>query len=126
MFRNNESMRLVVDDDATLARLMAARLEWEGLRTIIAESGHAALQIFATERIDVVLTDLEMPNGDGIWLTREIRKIADTPVILLTGHREDHRREIRNLHDVTVIRKPVASIDVALAVEADLERRRAC
>ena len=124
MLRDIDPLILVVDDDPTLVRMIVTRLDWHGLRSITAESGNTALQIFEAERIDLVVTDVEMPDGDGISLTRAIRKISSAPVILLTGHRDEYRRELRNLEDVTVLKKPIPSIDIALAVEAGIERSR--
>ncbi|WP_372613768.1 two-component system response regulator GlrR [Halomonas sp.] len=78
---------LLVDDDASLLKLLGMRLESRGYRVTTAESGRQALKALETDRPDLVLTDLRMDEMDGLALFREIqRRIPGLAVILLTAH----------------------------------------
>lgn len=78
---------LLVDDDESLLRLMAIRLQGEGYEVQTAESGKDALRLLNTLNVDVVLSDLRMPGLDGLSLFEEIMAIGkDIPVILMTAH----------------------------------------
>ncbi|AKU10823.1 two-component transcriptional regulator [Azoarcus sp. CIB] len=78
---------LVVDDDADLLRLLSMRLRASGYRVSTAESAEAALACLAVERFGLVLSDVRLPDRDGLVLFEEIRQTWPAlPVILLTAH----------------------------------------
>ncbi|MBU9809635.1 two-component system response regulator GlrR [Rahnella sp. C60] len=78
---------LLVDDDASLLKLLGMRLTSEGFRVTTAESGAEALRVLHRERIDLVLSDLRMDEMDGMALFAEIQKFQPgMPVIILTAH----------------------------------------
>jgi CheY-like chemotaxis protein len=81
--------KILVVDDAPVDQLLVGRLleKCEGLTPIYASNGREALTLIVQEEPDLVLTDLQMPEMNGLELVREIRaKHADTPVILMTAH----------------------------------------
>lgn len=78
---------LTVDDDPTLLRLIGILLREEGFRVLAAESGEQALALLATEKPDLVVTDLRMGGMDGLALFDAIRRhYPFLPVIILTAH----------------------------------------
>lgn len=78
---------LLVDDDASLLRLLGMRLESRGYRVTTAESGPEALRKLEAERPDIVLSDLRMDEMDGLALFQAIqREVPGLPVIILTAH----------------------------------------
>ena len=78
---------LVVDDDATLLKLLVLRLEKEGFIVIEAASGEAAIASLAVEVPDLVITDMRMGGMDGMALFAAInRRHPSLPVIILTAH----------------------------------------
>lgn len=78
---------LVVDDDVDLLRLLSMRLTANGYRVTTADSAEAALARLAVERPDLVISDVRLPDRDGLALFDEIRRQhASLPVILLTAH----------------------------------------
>jgi two-component system, chemotaxis family, sensor kinase CheA len=87
---------LIVDDSVTSRALERSILEAAGFATLSAIDGAQALELLRFEHVDLVLTDVEMPEMDGFALTAEIRRdprLAQLPVILVTslsdpGHRE--------------------------------------
>ena len=78
---------LLVDDDRDLLRLLALRLEAAGYEVATAESGEAALGWLASDRPDLIITDLRMEGMDGMRLFEAVRaRDATLPVIILTAH----------------------------------------
>ncbi len=78
---------LVVDDERRMRRLLQVMLEQLGLESVPAENGTQALELFQSQGFDLVLTDLRMPDLDGIGLLAAIReRDPDVPVVVLTAH----------------------------------------
>ncbi len=79
---------LIVEDSATQAAALAVLLEREGFETVVARRAERALELLASERVDVVLSDVLMPGMDGYELCRRIKVVAEwaeIPVVLLTS-----------------------------------------
>jgi len=77
---------LVVDDDDFVRKVLPALLEAHQYDAEATDSPEKALEIIAQRRIDVVLTDYEMPGMNGIELTRVVREMSPhSTVILMTG-----------------------------------------
>ncbi|OYZ68457.1 MAG: two-component system response regulator GlrR [Methylophilaceae bacterium 17-43-7] len=78
---------LIVDDDPDILRLIDMRLQSAGYNTIKAHNGIAALATLAMQRPDLVITDLLMPELDGMALMEQLHQQHPTlPVIILTAH----------------------------------------
>ncbi len=85
---------LVVDDEARMRELLAEVLSWKGHRCITAGNGLEALKKADEEEIDAVVTDIVMPEMDGIALTKELsRRGHGIPVMVLTGHSKEYSEE---------------------------------
>jgi DNA-binding response OmpR family regulator len=81
---------LVAEDDAHLRQGLIDLLQAEGYQVLAAEDGAAALRVFATDRPDLVLLDVMMPEKSGFDVCREIRKEdARLPIIMLTAKGEE-------------------------------------
>lgn len=79
---------LVVDDEADLRTAIGDYLEFEGLNYIEARSGQDALKtVVENKNVKFVISDIKMPNGDGIFLLEELRKISPNlpHIVLITG-----------------------------------------
>ena len=77
---------LVVDDDRSSVDIITEVLKREGHQLFIADGGRAAIQILERKRIDLVITDLQMPDMNGISLLKHISsQHIHTQVIILTG-----------------------------------------
>lgn len=79
---------LVVDDDQNINELIRMYLDKEGYQVIQAYDGEQAMELFQSEAPVLVVLDLMLPKMDGLSLCREIRKISDIPVIMLTAKGE--------------------------------------
>lgn len=77
---------LVVDDLPAVRVAMAAALNAAGHKVTLASSGNEALSQIEAERFDVIVTDIWMPEGDGLRLIKGLRDRSDPPrVIAITG-----------------------------------------
>ena len=93
---------LVVDDEPAVRDVLREALEAEGCEVVVAESGEMALELYdaAEGSIDIVFTDIGMPEMSGWELAREIRKRSDTiPLAIVSGWADaiscDDRQAIR-------------------------------
>jgi len=85
---------LVVDDNENIREVLAVILSGSGYRCESAKNGLDAMERVRQSRFDAVVTDLEMPEMDGIALTREIRQqFSSLPVMVMTGHSDEEYRE---------------------------------
>lgn len=82
---------LIVDDDRTLADVIAFTFKREGFEVILAEDGEAAYRRWQDDAPDLILLDVNLPKQDGFTVCQRIRKESDIPIILLTvrGDEED-------------------------------------
>jgi len=88
---------LVVDDSPLTRELLVQLLESVGYQMLQAEDGAQALQVLGRESVDLVVTDLEMPNIDGFELTRRLKShptLRALPVVIVTtrGSEADRKR----------------------------------
>ena len=79
---------LVVDDDRNICELIRLYLEKEGFAVTLAHDGQAALTLFKESTPSVVLLDIMLPKMDGFQVCREIRRISNIPIIMLTAKGE--------------------------------------
>jgi len=76
---------LVVDDEASIRRILETRLKMVGYEVITAADGEEAVEAYQKHNPDLVILDVMMPKMDGYGVTREIRKTSETPIIILTA-----------------------------------------
>jgi two-component system response regulator AtoC len=78
---------LIADDEANLRRILAAQLQNDGYDVFEVGDGRAAIDALAEHHIDAVITDLRMPQVDGIGVLRHCQEhMPELPVILITAH----------------------------------------
>jgi DNA-binding response OmpR family regulator len=80
---------LVVDDELKIVKLVRDYLERAGFGVRVASDGKTALSLARTEKPDLIILDLGLPQLDGLDVTRELRKVSTVPVIMLTGRSEE-------------------------------------
>lgn len=81
----NKEKVLVVDDEASIRRILDTRLSMIGYSVITACDGEEALFLFRKETPNLVILDVMMPKLDGYGVCQEIRKTSDVPIIMLTA-----------------------------------------
>lgn len=87
---------LVVDDSRTTRKFLTAVLKGGGYNVITAENGIEALERLSSINVDIIITDLNMPQMDGLEFIRTIRENDDyskIPILLLTTEGEDRGRK---------------------------------
>jgi len=86
---------LVVDDSATVRKFAAVSLRMQGFTVVTACDGMDALEKIPAQKIDLVITDLNMPNMDGFELIKALRETPqyhELPVIILTSLADEASR----------------------------------
>jgi PAS domain S-box-containing protein len=102
---------LVVDDDLGVCRSLRDVLVAEGCEVLVATDGLRALEILNRTSVDIVVSDVVMPDLDGYDLFMEVRRRGTTPVILMTGYYYDRdhvikRSRLEGLESV-IFKKPI-------------------
>ena len=109
---------LIAEDEVPLRDLLAELLVMEGYRVRCAVDGQEALELFAREVPDVVVSNITMPRMDGITLIHRLRDDGhDVPVVLVSAN-----DVTVNLPGVVLIAKPFDLDDIATAVERGIAR----
>ncbi len=108
---------LVVDDSIATRTLEKTLLESAGYTVLTASDGYKALDVLATNRCDVVISDVQMPNMDGIELTHTIKsrpQFSHLPVILITslGSDEDKARGLAAGADAYIVKKELTQSEL--------------
>jgi len=116
---------LIVEDDRTLADILAFTFVHEGYEVIQAYSGSDALQLWKDENPDLMVLDINIPSPDGFSVCKTIRRNNDTPIIFLSVRSE----EVDIIQGLEVgaddyITKPFSPRQLMARVEAVL--RRSC
>ena len=76
---------LVVDDEASIRRILETRLSMIGYQVVTASDGEEALEAFRRTSPDLVVLDVMMPKLDGYGVCQELRKESDVPIVMLTA-----------------------------------------
>lgn len=87
---------LLAEDTPFFARMTKGYLEWAGYDVLLAENGREALRLLASQPVDIVVSDIEMPVMDGLELVQTIRsdeKLRHLPVVALTSLNRPDQRE---------------------------------
>lgn len=79
---------LIVDDDENIVELIRMYFEKEGFSTVTANNGVKAVELFKSEAPSIVILDVMMPEMDGWQVCREIRRVSNIPIIMLTAKGE--------------------------------------
>jgi len=110
---------LVVEDDRELRELLRRMLEHSGFATVAASNGRKALHYLSAEPVALLITDMVMPDMDGIELLRVLQtERPELPVIALSGveNFNEYHRIAMHLGARAALRKPVTRADLTSAV----------
>jgi len=87
---------LTVDDTASMRQMISFTLNSVGHEVLQASDGREALNILQNKKVDLVITDVNMPNMDGITFVKSLRELNDykfTPILMLTTESQDTKRQ---------------------------------
>jgi two-component system cell cycle response regulator CpdR len=109
---------LLVEDDDVMREYLARALSRSGYAVEAVPSGEPALELLATERFDLLLTDVVMPGVDGIELARQAGEIAPAMrVMFITGFAAVTLKATSVRPDARVLSKPFHLRDLVLEVD---------
>ena len=114
---------LVVDDERQITRVLRTSLQSSGYEVTVASNGLEAFDLFRSVAPDLIITDLAMPEMSGIELTRAVRRISETPILVLSV-REQEIMKVAALDEGAddYITKPFSMPELLARVRANLRK----
>ena len=114
---------LIVDDEAQITRVLRTTLVAQRYEVRVANDGETALEIMKDWLPELVITDVSMPNMDGLALCRELRMRSDVPIIVLSV-KEDERTKVKalDLGADDYVTKPFNLNELLARIRAHLRR----
>jgi two-component system KDP operon response regulator KdpE len=115
---------LIVDDEEAIRDSLGQKLTRAGFNVTVAANGLEGLRAFHTERPDIVILDIVMPEMDGLTVCQRIREVAETPILMLSAQAvtEDEIVEGLNVGADEYLVKPVGGNVFVARVQALLRR----
>jgi len=122
----NRARILVVDDEPQLTRVLRTGLKSRGYDVRAAADGLAGFEAFNDWHPDLVITDLAMPNVDGLELCRRLRAVSQVPIIVLSAKGEEKTKvEALDLGADDYVTKPFGIDELLARIRASLRRANA-
>jgi two-component system KDP operon response regulator KdpE len=104
--------------------VLRTSMQSHGYEVDVAQDGLAAFKFFEQNPPDLVITDLSMPNMDGVELTRAIRRVSDIPILVLSVREQDaHKVLALDSGADDYVTKPFSTPELMARVRAHLRRR---
>src|SRR5437667_10102288 len=120
---NDKTRFLVVDDEPQLTRVLRTGLKSHGYDGRAAADGVGGFETFSDWHPDLVITDLAMPNMDGLELCRRVRAISQVPIIILSAKGEEKVKvEALDIGADDFVTKPFGIDELLARVRASLRR----
>src|ERR1700752_4943584 len=114
---------LVVDDEPQITRVFRTTLSAQGYDLRVANDGEMALEVMKDWAPDVVITDLAMPNLNGVELCRRIRQASQVPIIVLSVRNQDRAKvEALDAGADDYVTKPFSMNELLARIRAQLRR----
>jgi len=114
---------LVVDDETQIIRVMRRILSAHQYEIRTAGDGESGIEVFQSWMPDLVITDLQMPNVDGLELCRHLRKISAVPIIVLSVRNEEKAIvEALDAGADDYVTKPFGTNELLARIRANLRR----
>lgn len=116
---------LVIDDDISVRDLMKFQLDSEGFEVTAADCGVKGIEIVEENEFDIILTDLNLPDFDGIEMVRRCKEISpNTEIIMVTGYGSVEKAiEATKAGAFYYVEKPVEFEELLVLIEKAVERK---
>ncbi len=122
---NDKPRILVVDDEPQLTRVLRTGLTSHGFEVRAAADGVSGFEMFTDWRPDLIISDLAMPNMDGLELCRRLRNVSQVPIIILSAKGEEKTKvEALDIGADDFVTKPFGIDELLARVRASLRRAR--
>ena len=109
---------LCVDDEHDILELFKDEFIDCGHKVLEANNGVDAFEVFKSNRVDCIVSDIRMPGGDGVGLVKNVKSTgSDIPIFLVTGFSDYTSEELNGLGVEAVIFKPFDLEEVVTMVE---------
>lgn len=114
---------LVVEDDTEIARIMTDYLKRAGYEVNWASTGIEGLDDFKKDKYDLIIADIMMPQMDGFTLSKNIRMLSETPIILVSAkHADEDKIKGFRMGIDDYITKPFSLAELEIRIECLLKR----
>jgi len=114
---------LIVDDEKSIVDIVKFNLKKEGFDTIEAYDGEAAVRMAKSQKPDLILLDVMLPEMDGFTVCKEIRQTMNVPILMLTAKSDEVDRILGlELGADDYILKPFSNRELVARVKANLRR----
>lgn len=115
---------LVVDDERQIIRMLRASLQSSGYEVVTASNGVEGFEKFQSARPDLIITDLAMPEMNGLELTQAVRRVDGTPIIVLSV-RDTDVMKVKALDEGAddYLTKPFSTPELLARIRAQLRRK---
>ncbi len=118
-----DTLILIVDDEPSMIELLDYNLKREGYEVVAAKNGNEALAAFAGQPVSLIILDIMMPGPDGYDVCKEIRKISNVPIIMLTAKSSETNKIVGlELDADDYVVKPFSVGELMARVKAILRR----
>lgn len=115
---------LIIDDEPAIREAYASKLRQTGFSVVSAANGKEGLRLFHSEKPDLVVLDMFMPEMDGLTVVRRIRELSQTPILIFTAQATQEDEVVEGLEagaDEYLV-KPVRLNEFVARVQALLRR----
>lgn len=112
---------LIVDDDKSVSGTLRVCIEVYGGEAVEFDNGLSAFEFLQTNTVDLILSDISMPEMDGLNLTSAIRsKGISTPIVLISGNPNFTKERVIGLGANDLVEKPFTLETILLAINSHL------
>jgi DNA-binding NtrC family response regulator len=117
---------LTIDDDLAMLELAEFHLQAQGYETARSQTGEEGLKLVEGSHFDVILTDLQLPDLDGIEVVKQLKKLSpDSEIIMISGYASVSKAvEATKAGAFYFVEKPVAFEELMVLIEKAIERRQ--
>jgi two-component system OmpR family response regulator len=118
MMKRKETLVLVVDDDAEVLGVETSALSGAGYTVISATRASHALKFFSSVQIDLVLTDVRMPEMDGVEFAKQVKAISPATAVICASGFGSAVAQGRNAPCDDFLAKPIGTTELTERVDA--------
>ena len=116
---------LIADDEAGIRKVLAQVLRENGFQVVQASDGRKALELFEEDPFPLVITDIKMPDMDGLEAAETIRKVLPTPVVIVSAfHDQEFIERALKEHVLAYLIKPLNDKSLKASIELAMQRFR--